>query len=94
MEIREFLESLGEANPPSGVSSCMNALWHYRKGNWQKAHEIVQDQHTSDAAWIHAFLHRDEGDLWNADYWYRRAGKSRPKLPLEKEWLLIVEALI
>ena len=94
MKVKDFLATLEETKPPFGVSSCMKSLWHYRKGNWEKAHEIVQDLSTDDAAWVHAFLHRDEGDLWNADYWYKRAGKSRPDLPLEKKWLLIAEALI
>lgn len=94
MQVKDFLSTLEQTNPPSGVSSCLEALWYYRQGNWGKAHEIVQDLHSDDAAWVHAFLHRDEGDLWNADYWYRRAGKSRPSVPLEEEWVLIAEALI
>jgi hypothetical protein len=65
------------------------ALEADRSGNWDKAHELVQDLNASEAAWIHAYLHRKEGDLWNADYWYRRAGKPSFKGTLEEEWDLL-----
>ena len=55
------------------------ALWWAAKGNWDEAHKIVQDEETADAAWVHAYLHRVEGDLGNAGYWYRRAGTSRSR---------------
>ena len=61
---------------------------------WQKAHELIQDIEDKSAAWIHAYLHRKEGDIWNADYWYNRAGKKRPSLTLQEEWKDIVEAML
>ncbi len=65
------------------------ALQAEKNGNWDEAHRIVQDIHTSEAAWIHAYLHRKEGDQWNADYWYRRAQKPSFKGTLEEEWELL-----
>ena len=93
MKLDEFKKTLQEANPPKGVSPYLAALWFYKKGNWNKAHQIVQDLPDETAAWIHAFLHREEGDLWNADYWYRRANQQRPNSPIEDEWNAIVQAL-
>ena len=73
--------------------SYLNALWYDAKGEWDKAHEMVQDIDDNNASWIHAYLHRKEGDTANADYWYSRAGKKRPSLSLEKEWEEIVDAM-
>ena len=64
----------------------IQALELDKKGNWNAAHEIVQSYNSADACWIHAYLHRKEGDLGNANYWYRRAGKSMPDYSLAKEW--------
>ncbi|SLN76146.1 hypothetical protein [Oceanibacterium hippocampi] len=75
-----------EANPPTGLPAVGRALWHLRAGNWRKAHEIVQDDPGPAAAWIHAHLHRQEGDEANAAYWYRRAGQPVCREPLEAEW--------
>ena len=69
------------------------AMWWDARGDWQKAHRIAQDINTPDGAWVHAYLHRKEGDLSNADYWYRRAGRTRPDEPLRDEWIQIVAAL-
>ena len=71
----------------------IQALKVERAGDWDKAHRIVQDIDTPDAAWIHAYLHRVEGDLGNAAYWYRRAGKPECTAPLEEEWKELVQAL-
>ena len=89
-----FKESLSGNNPPQNISVYLKALWYEGKGDWHKAHQIIQDINDSNASWIHAFLHRKEGDIGNADYWYRRAGKKRPTISLEKEWEEIVESLI
>jgi hypothetical protein len=62
------------------------ALWHDGKGQWEKAHDQVDQLSGKSAARIHAYLHRKEGDLWNADYWYRKAGEPRPNASLEEEW--------
>jgi hypothetical protein len=69
------------------------ALWYDSKGNWEQAHNIVQDINGSMACWIHAYLHRKEGDLGNAGYWYSRAGKNRPAVDLETEWEELVQKL-
>ncbi|MEO7960303.1 MAG: hypothetical protein ABIR19_02080 [Ginsengibacter sp.] len=86
MEISSFRNSLSQEDPPHGLSAYVESLWFDAKGNWGKAHEVVQDINTQDAAWIHAYLHRKEGDVGNADYWYVRAGKRRPGISLQKEW--------
>lgn len=92
--MNSFKESLAGNNPPQNISVYLKALWYEGKGDWHKAHQIIQDINDSNASWIHAFLHRKEGDAGNADYWYRRAGKKRPAISLEKEWEKIVESLI
>jgi len=72
----------------------MESLWYDGKGNWEQSHNIIQDINDSNASWIHAYLHRKEGDNWNADYWYNKAGKKRPDTILEKEWEDIVRKMI
>ncbi|PWT75369.1 MAG: hypothetical protein C5B59_09090 [Bacteroidetes bacterium] len=86
MNLTDFKESLKAEKPPAGISNYLEALWHDAKGNWNKSHNIVQDLHSSEAAWIHAYLHRKEGDISNADYWYSIARKKRPSATLEEEW--------
>jgi len=81
----EFVTTLEDINPPK-ITENLLSLWFDAKGNWDKAHEIVQDDNSRDAAWIHAYLHRKEGDDWNAGYWYRKAGKDHCRSTLEKEW--------
>jgi len=94
MTFEEFQSSVEDNSPPASVSDELKGLWWDGKGNWDKSHETVQDLETSDAAWVHAYLHRKEGDLWNADYWYRRAGKVRPDVTLDDEWKSISKALL
>ena len=94
MTIEQFQESLSLTSPPPTVSEHLKALWHDAKGDWQLSHNIIQDIKDAQAAWIHAYLHRKEGDIWNADYWYNRAGKKRPSVSLQQEWENIVVALI
>jgi hypothetical protein len=89
-----FRKSLGEATPPDGVGPLLTALWHDAKGDWKRAHEIVQDEEGAEAAWVHAYLHRKEGDLSNAGYWYRRAAKPASKDSLDDEWEAIVRAFL
>ena len=93
VELAEFRDSLSKNAPPD-VGSLLRALWHDAKGDWARAHEIVQDEEGRDAAWVHAYLHRKEGDLSNAGYWYRRAGKPMCKTPLEQEWEAVAAALL
>jgi len=85
MTIEEFKSSLEEKNPPEGLNQMLLALWYDAKGDWEKSHAIVQDIDTREAALIHAYLHRKEGDDWNADYWYRRAGGKRTDETLNEE---------
>ena len=94
MTTADFKSSLSGAAPAPGVSPPLAALWWAAKGDWTKAHEIVQDEEGVDAAWVHAYLHRVEGDLGNAGYWYRRAGKPVATGPVEAEWEKMVSALL
>jgi hypothetical protein len=90
----DFKASLSAAAPAGALAPPLAALWWAAKGDWDAAHKIVQDEDTSDAAWVHAYLHRVEGDLGNAGYWYRQAGKPAAKDSLESEWDRIVTALL
>ena len=94
MTTTDFKSSLSGAAPAPKLSPPLAALWWAAKGNWDKAHAIVQDEGDVDAAWVHAYLHRVEGDLGNAGYWYRRAGKPVAGGPLEAEWDQVVSALL
>lgn len=84
--LTEFKQSLTLEKPISGISVQLKSLWYDGKGDWHQAHEQVDQLTDRDSAWVHAYLHRKEGDIWNADYWYRKAGKIRPNISLEKEW--------
>jgi len=94
MTLDDFRNSLSQKTPPAGISSLLHALWFDAKGDWAGAHEIAQEVDTADGAWVHAYLHRKEGDLSNAGYWYSRAGRITPKVSLELEWEEIVKALL
>jgi hypothetical protein len=91
MDLREFTLTTSGNLPPAGLSPALEALWHLRKGDWNRAHSIVQD-HEDDKAYaaVHAHLHRIEGDLSNAGYWYRRAGRKVADGALEEEWKSLV----
>ncbi len=93
MTPEQFKSSLHSAKP-TGLSVYLESLWYDGKGDWEQSHNIIQDIEDENAAWIHAYLHRKEGDTWNADYWYSKAGKKRPSVSLEQEWENIVAALI
>lgn len=91
----EFEASLAAGEAPGGLSRPLLALWHARKGDWDRAHELAQAAEGDPAHdWIHAYLHREEGDTGNAAYWYRRAGKPVADGGLEEEWRRIVDTLI
>jgi hypothetical protein len=92
MDSTSFKQSLGAAKPPANINIYLEALWQDGKGDWDKSHTLIQDLTDKNAAWIHAYLHRKEGDIWNADYWYSKAGKKRPAITLEEEWESLVEA--
>lgn len=94
MDLTEFRKSLTGKNPPVSVSPYLEALWYDANNNWEKAHNVVQDLDDKTAAWVHAYLHRKEGDIGNADYWYTRAGRKRPAFSLDQEWDSIVGELL
>ncbi len=93
-DISAFRAGLSGEKPLSGLAAPIEALWWAAKGDWDKAHRLVQDDESKDAAWVHAYLHRVEGDLPNAGYWYRRAGRPLTEAALEDEWAEIVAALL
>jgi hypothetical protein len=93
MTLDEFTATLSQSTPPN-VSPLLRAMWHDAKGDWEGAHNIAQDIHSNDGSWIHAYLHRKEGDDSNAAYWYRRANKPVYRNTLEDEWKQIVSALL
>lgn len=90
----EFSATLADAAPPAGVSAVLVALWHDARGDWEAAHTVAQDVPDPDGAWVHAYLHRKEGDLGNAGYWYRRAGQPAATGSLDAEWDAIVTHLL
>ena len=93
-ETDEFKASIAADEPPPELGSAVEALWWEAKGDWTKAHECAQTQEDADGSWVHAYLHRKEGDLDNAGYWYRRAGKTPAAGTLEAEWEAIARALL
>ena len=94
MTLGDFKKSLNEANPPDGIAPALKGLWWDGKGNWVRAHECAQVDESQAGSWVHAYLHRKEGDRDNAAYWYRRAGKPVAAGALEQEWLNIVTELL
>ncbi|PVY41839.1 hypothetical protein [Pontibacter virosus] len=94
MNLTTFKASLTAPAPPPESTVYLQALWYEAKGDWDKAHVFIQDLPDQTAAWIHAYLHRREGDTWNADYWYSRAGRKRPAIALQEEWESIATALL
>ncbi len=97
MSFAEFAASVtGDAQPPANVSGALAALWHDARGDWHRAHTLAQEDRSESGAWVHAYLHRKEGDLSNASYWYEHARRSRPAddVTLEMEWQQIVRELL
>lgn len=94
MNLQEFRASLSDQAPPTGLNHALSGLWWDAKGDWTKAHESAQQDEGPEGAWVHAYLHRKEGDLSNAEYWYRRAGKRAAQGSFEEEWTQIVQALL
>jgi hypothetical protein len=92
--MKSFKESLSQDAPDPQLSTVLKSLWYDAKGDWKRAHDFVDQLPGSDAAWVHAYLHRKEGDIWNADYWYARAKKTRPSYSLEEEWANLVDYFI
>ena len=94
MTLDELRVFLAQSDPPANVPPLVAALWWDAKDDWNRAHEIAQSVETSDGAWVHAYLHRKEGDTGNAAYWYRQAGQPVCILPLDAEWEQIASALL
>lgn len=94
MTLEQFETSLSGEAPPQGLTSSLAAMWYDGKGDWEQAHNIAQDIPTREGSWVHAYLHRKEGDDWNANYWYNRAGRSMPDTTLEQEWKEMVRSLL
>ena len=94
MTLQTFKASLSHPTPPDGLTALLRALWYDGKNDWESAHNITQDVDSEDGSWIHAYLHRKEGDHGNASYWYHRAGRPVPRVTLSEEWENIAEELL
>ena len=94
MTFDDFLQSVQDDLPPENLPDTLTSLWWDKKGDWDKAHFIAQNIATLQGSAVHAYLHREEGVLWNADYWYGRAGRKRPDVPLADEWRALVEEMM
>jgi hypothetical protein len=95
MTLDEFLEHAAQSDRPAdGLAETLQSLWYAEKGNWENAHQIAQDIPTPDGSWVHAYLHREEGDDGNAGYWYSRANKIPSTLGLAEERHAIIKTLL
>lgn len=93
MNFTDFEASLSSDVPPAGLSPTLEAMWRAAKDDWDGAHKLVQSDESVEAAWVHAYLHRVEGDLKNAGYWYKRAGKPEATVSLDAEWRTVAATL-
>ncbi|MCO5949845.1 hypothetical protein [Mucilaginibacter flavidus] len=89
--VTQFKTSLNDSEPDAGLTVQLKSLWYDAKGNWDLAHAQVDHLSDPESAWVHAYLHRKEGDTGNADYWYRRAAQRRPAVSLQEEWTALVD---
>lgn len=94
MNAAQFKKSLANAKPPAGLSPALEALWSDAKGDWKRAHDLVDELESPDAMAVHAYLHRKEGELWNAEYWYKRSGDGFRRPALDAEWTALVDGLL
>lgn len=97
MSFEELRASVrNDSNPPATLSAALQALWHDARGDWDQAHNCAQADDGRDGSWVHAYLHRKEGDRANAGYWYAKAGRPMPvaKVSLETEWAEIAQGLL
>jgi hypothetical protein len=94
MNSEEFKASIAQETPRTGLSAPLAALWWDAKGDWTRAHALVDELETTDGMAVHAYLHRKEGSASNADYWYQRAGRSFHRPTLDAEWAALVEGLL
>src|SRR5690242_14367476 len=94
MTLDEFKAATHSPDAPRGLAAPLLALWQDARGDWESAHRSVQDESTREAAWVHAYLHRKEGDEGNAGYWYTRAGRKFPEADVDQEWESIAAELL
>ncbi len=94
IDLDVFKDSVAAGVMPRDLSVPLQALWMEARGDWHQAHIAVQSEKDAEAAWVHAYLHRKEGDLSNASYWYRRASRTPAELTLAEEWVSIAETLL
>lgn len=94
MTAKELSESVAGTEPPAGLSAPVEALWWDAKGEWARAHGLVDELETREGMAVHAYLHRKEGAEGNAEYWYQRAGKQFHRVKLEDEWAALAEGLL
>lgn len=95
MDLASFTTSLTQPTPPADLPLALQALWQDARGDWTAAHKLCQSREgEATCDWVHAYLHRKEGDLANAGHWYRRAGQAMPDQSLEAEWEAIAQALL
>ena len=94
MTLNEFKASLKNDAPPAGSNTLLQSLWYDGKGDWETAHNIAQEIHSNHGSWIHAYLHRKEGDKSNASYWYHMADRPFPTVGLEEEWEELVNSFL
>ncbi len=94
MNFEEFRLSVANGEPPAGLSVPLTALWWDAKGDWSRAHGLVDELETTDGMAVHAYLHRKEGQASNADYWYERAGRVYFRSELGDEWRALIEGLL
>lgn len=94
MTREQFQASLVREQPPAELAIPLRALWWDGKGDWTRAHDLVNELETTDAMAVHAYLHRKEGDAGNAGYWYRRAGRRAEPGALDAEWAALLEELL
>jgi hypothetical protein len=94
MNLEEFRNSISQDCSPAGIGPALVGLWWEAKGDWAQAHESAQQDKSPAGSWVHASFHRKEGDLTNAGYWYRRAGKPVANRPSGEEWKQIADSLL
>jgi hypothetical protein len=93
MTVQDFRASLTQSTPAEGISVPLQALWWDAKGDWTRAHGLVDELETPEGMAVHAYLHRKEGVQWNANYWYDRAGRKFHRPELDDEWTALVEGI-
>lgn len=94
MTVQQFELSLEQETPPRSLSPAAEALWWDAKGDWTRAHALINDLDSPEAMAVHAYLHRKEGEDWNANYWYRRAGEQYRRANFDDEWRALVTAFV